>query len=178
MKKFKFPGQKEDEEIIAVFKKHPFTLFWPLLKPSILVIFILYFFINFSYSNPILFLILFIGFLISIGWGFYLWICWTLDIYIITDQRIIDMERKGLFSKRVAEASYDKIQDISYEIKGFFPTLFNFGDILIQTAGAVESVKLDQVANPPEICNLIRDIQKDPEKFKPGSFSKIGFIKS
>jgi hypothetical protein len=43
-----------------------------------------------------------------------------LDVWIITDQRIIDVRQNGFFSRSVSEVRLSRIQDISSEIHGFW----------------------------------------------------------
>jgi CRP-like cAMP-binding protein len=60
---------------------------------------------------------------------------WRNDIYQLTDERIIDVERLplGLREER-REASLSMIQDISYEIPGPIANLLDYGNVVIETA--------------------------------------------
>ena len=160
-----FRGQREDENIILVLHRHPATLFLSITKPLIIAIAIIIVLVVYVYSNPMLFSILFIMLLLSLIWVFYEWLCWWLDIFIVTDQRIIDIDQKSLFNKRVSEATWDKVQDVTYEIKGVTATFFDYGSVFIQTAGAIGVVTFAEIAEPDKIKSLITDIQKDPGKF-------------
>lgn len=66
------------------------------------------------------------------------WMDYYLDMWIITDQRIIDIEQKGLFYRDIAEIPMRNVQDITIEIRGPIQTFFKFGTIKIQTAGERE----------------------------------------
>lgn len=67
-----------------------------------------------------------------------LWLEYYLDVWIITSERIIDIEQKTLFRREISEMSLDRIQNVTVEIPGFFATMMKFGNIKIQTAGAGE----------------------------------------
>jgi len=83
-------------------------------------------------------------------WLFF-WLAWTdyyLDVWIITDKRIIDVEQKGIFNREISTFYYEKVQDVTVEIKGFLPTLMGLGDIHVQTAGQGREFILHNAANP------------------------------
>ncbi len=78
-----------------------------------------------------------------------------LDIWLVTDEHIVNLEQKTLFSKTIAEQELRRIQDISAEVRGFFPTLFNYGDVLVQTAGTHERFLFKDVSHPHMIVTTI-----------------------
>ncbi len=86
---------------------------------------------------------------------FIFWTDYYLDIWIITTHGVVDIEQKGLFSRDVATAQLDKIQDMRVQVSGVFPTLLGFGDIHIQTAGADKELVIRQAPNPNQIRELI-----------------------
>ena len=63
------------------------------------------------------------------------WLDYYLDVWIITDRRIIDIEQYGLFHREISEIAMERIQNVTIEIPGFIPTLLNFGNMRIETAG-------------------------------------------
>src|SRR3990167_4776326 len=66
------------------------------------------------------------------------WMTYYLDAWIITDQRLIDIEQVGLFHRRIAEIALERIQNVGLEIPGVIPTFLDFGNLKIQTAGEGE----------------------------------------
>lgn len=83
-----------------------------------------------------------------------------LDVWIITNQRIIYIEQKGMFNRKISAHSDDKIQDVTATQKGFLATFFTFGDVQIQTAGEHEMFIMKQVDNPFEVKQVINDLIK------------------
>ncbi|MBU1075275.1 PH domain-containing protein, partial [Patescibacteria group bacterium] len=83
------------------------------------------------------------------------------NAFMITNKRIIDFDQKGLFDKTVSVATYDKIQDISFKKKGVFSTVFNYGTIVIQTAGTNANLEIRSVFEPEKIQDVIMEIQRD-----------------
>ena len=51
------------------------------------------------------------------------------NVYIVTDERIIDIDFYNLIYKEVSDANIDKIQDVTYKMGGVVRTLFNYGDV-------------------------------------------------
>lgn len=71
-----------------------------------------------------------------------------LDISIVTNDRILDIEQKGLFGRSIAELDMTRIQDVHSEIKGIIPTLLNYGSVEIQTAASEKNFHFEQVPRP------------------------------
>ena len=170
-KKFipEFPGQRKDEEILMILNKHWYTIVMPLVKGVAIILF--------SFVIPIW--VGFMGTIFSYAIGaiiYYLWIIfwiayilyeyyqWHRDKFIITDHRIIDIDQRGLFTRRVSEIELDRIQNVTYAVAGFFQTLFNFGTVTIQSAGN-NDLTLKQIADPAthqrEITTLVKKVTED-----------------
>lgn len=71
--------------------------------------------------------------------GFTVWTHYYLDLWVITDRRIIVIDQQAFFNRKVSSFRLERLQDIKITIKGIIPTLLNFGTIRAQTAGANES---------------------------------------
>jgi hypothetical protein len=50
-------------------------------------------------------------------------------------------------------------------VNGFFPSLLNYGSLLIQTAGAVEKFQIDDIPNPEDLRQQILDLAEGDRKF-------------
>ncbi len=110
---------------------------------------------------------------LSSGWLAILWslffVVWTnyyLDVWIITDQRIVDIEQFSLFSRDVSEFRMDRVQDLTVEVKGIIPTLMGFGDLHVETAGTQHQFHIREIPNPYEVKDRIirihdQAVQKD-----------------
>lgn len=67
------------------------------------------------------------------------WTHYYLDIWIITDRRIIVVEQVTLWHRTVGSFRLERLQDIQVTVQGIVPTLLNFGTVHAQTASAAES---------------------------------------
>ena len=77
----------------------------------------------------------------------------------MTNERVVDVDFYNLIDKRVSEASLSKIQDVSYTTAGVFGTLFNYGDVFIQTAAEVSEFKFDLVPFPEKVVQVLGDLK-------------------
>lgn len=98
----------------------------------------------------------------SAAWLLLLWMIffiiftnYYLDILIVTNQRIIDVEQVGLFARDIATAPLPALQDVKIEILGFIATMFNFGNIHLQTAGSQKEILIRGIKNPEYVKKLI-----------------------
>ncbi len=100
-------------------------------------------------------------------WVFFLssFVDYYLDIWIVTNDRIINIEQLGLFARSISELDLYQIQDVTSEIKGIFPTFFNYGYVLIQTAGEVSHFNFEQVRDPHTIRKTILDLVDEDRKY-------------
>lgn len=91
---------------------------------------------------------------------FMFWIDYYLDIWIITSERVIDVEQLGLFNRKISEFMLDRVQDVTVEIPNFTATVLKYGNIIIQTAGE-QSFRIEQAPKVYEAKNLILDYSKN-----------------
>jgi uncharacterized membrane protein YdbT with pleckstrin-like domain len=96
-------------------------------------------------------------------WLLFLWasffVQWTkyyLDVWYVTEKRIIDVAQKKIFDREISNLRFDKIQDVTIDVHGFIPTLLGFGNIKVQTAGEDnKDFMMDTVRHPDEVRRVI-----------------------
>lgn len=88
-----------------------------------------------------------------------------LDYWILTNDRLVDVRQISLFARTVAEVDLYQIQDVSSEVKGIFPTIFNYGNVYLQTAGPVPKFILMNVPAPDRLRQQILDLASEDKKF-------------
>lgn len=81
-----------------------------------------------------------------------------LDINIVTNDRIIDINQKGLFGRAVSELDLTRVQDVHSEIKGIIPTMLNYGSVEVQTAASEENFHFEQVPDPHKVRQRILEL--------------------
>jgi uncharacterized membrane protein YdbT with pleckstrin-like domain len=127
-----FEDQLDNEDVLLVFRKHPIVMRKGLIismiclllgvLPSLIKPVISYFFIGLG-----------VGFVVAMILYLPYWIAWFYSVYIVTNQRLIQITQKGLFHKSVVDIGLNQIQMVNYEINGLQETLLGFGTIIIQT---------------------------------------------
>ena len=152
-----------DEKIITSVHKHWFVMFKTMLAFFILILLppILLTFLPLLTSNldpnllvPATNFFLALYMIILFLTLFLFWMDYYLDMWIITDRRIIAVEQKGLFRREIAEILLPRVQDVTLEISGIIETFLKFGTIRIQTAGERE-FRIEFVPNLYEAKDLI-----------------------
>jgi uncharacterized membrane protein YdbT with pleckstrin-like domain len=152
---------KEGEEIIKIVRAYALS---QILKIAVIIVLVLLpFFLLFPLFQKGFWGVIgfFVLLTVAVVFTVRTLIIWYYNAFMITNKRIIDFDQRGLFDKTVSVATYDKIQDISFKKKGVFSTLFNYGTIVIQTAGANANLEIRNVYEPEKIQDAIMEIQKD-----------------
>lgn len=102
----------------------------------------------FVFSAAMWFLLLWIGF-------FVIWTSYYLDVWIVTNKRVIAVEQRSLFSREISEFWLEKIQDVSVEMHGLIPTLLHFGNLRVQTASEARHFIIRNVPYPERAKEII-----------------------
>ena len=89
--------------------------------------------------------------------AFILWTDYYFDVWIITSQRIIDIEQHTIFNREVSEFMLYNIQDVTVEIPGMLATFLKYGNIRIQTTGGTV-FEIQDIPNVSEAKNAIVDL--------------------
>ncbi len=96
---------------------------------------------------------------------FVIWVLYYLNIQVITDLRIVDVDQEGLFSHVVSELHIDKIEDVTSKVSGVLGTIFDYGMIFVQTAGAKERFQFYNIPHPGQIEKLILGLYEKNSNF-------------
>lgn len=156
-----FEGQREDEQILFIFRRHIIAMrkgFWLLLIPFTIS------------SLPVLawpstaevYWFPLAGFLVGGFLFLYHFLMWYYTIFIVTDQRLRQVTQRGFFGKDVVELGLSKIQSISYNIPGFSGEVLGFGTIVIQTY--VGDLIINKAEHPQDVYNKLQDAVAAAEK--------------
>lgn len=158
-----FDAQDLDEEIILLIRRSFVTnLPWILVVillgflPGILALFGI---LNiFSVDSLTLTFALLFFYLILFGAVIVNFALWYFHVGIVTNKRVIDVDLHGLLSRHVAEARLVLVQDVSHQQIGFFRSLFNYGDVFLQTAGSSQNIEFDRIPRPVFVSQAIGEL--------------------
>jgi len=91
------------------------------------------------------------------------WYRYTNDIWVVTNQRVIDSYRSNPFNLRILTADLVNIQDMSVQKRGILATMLDFGDVVCETAGQSQEFRIGGVRDP-EAVQLLVDRERDRER--------------
>lgn len=161
-----FETQEKEEKVVLFLRKHIITnVPWVLLAALfILAPFILSVFPLLS-SLPEKFQMVAIIFWYLVTLAFILesFFTWFFNIYILTDERVVDIDFYNLIYREISDAKIDKIQDVTFNVGGVARTLFNYGDVFIQTAGTIPNFEFQAVPDPARVAKILQELRTEEE---------------
>ena len=167
--------KKSYEKIIHVMHRHPITFIPKLLLFIVLAIVPLAVYGMINTLFPTLFAQQTVyAFAVLAGSGYYLsillffyeqFIVFYLDMWVITNDRIIDVEQLGLFSRTISELDLFRIQDVTTDVHGIFATLFKYGTVTIKTASSNINIVFYDIAHPNKIREELIQLSHEDRKY-------------
>lgn len=166
----KFEGQDGDEKILLMLRAHPITnLAWII---TAILIFLLPFLV--AWLLPILgvnlsfipqttktsFLI--INYLLVMVISFEGFLHWYFNVTLVTNKKVLDIDFTSLLYKSVSLAPLKNIEETDSTVAGLAGTIFHYGDVTIQTAGAKVAIEMVKVPKPAIVADLILDLAQKP----------------
>lgn len=170
-KDIRFETQEKKEEIILLLRRH-----WITNLPRLILALILMaapFFFNLIPGLSTLMVLY--GAMVRALWYLFTFafvlesfLSWYFNVNIVTDERIVDIDFYSLIYKEISHCKIDKIQDITFTMGGVTRLLFNFGDVIIQTAGEIPVFKFEAVPRPDLVVKKLNEllIQEEQEKIE------------
>ena len=164
--RYHFQGQRESEVVLRVVHRHWFDI---VTHFFVIIIFIAMLFGSFSLmplmypnwlgSEMFRFVLFIENSLLLVIWlyAFLIWIDYFFDVWIITNERVINIEQKGLFVRTVSELKFSRIQDVTSEVSGMIPTILNFGDVKVQTASEEDYFLFRRVPDPYHVKDVLME---------------------
>jgi membrane protein YdbS with pleckstrin-like domain len=122
-----------------------------------------------SFENP------WVRFIVGIYWlfvwmgAFGVFTDYYLDKWIVTTERIIDINQKSFWSREVSSLFLHRVQNVETDISGFFNTIFGFGTVSVESAGAeVNRIRMTGLARPEHVRDVILREAARHESERPG----------
>lgn len=153
-----FKDQYDDEALLTMFRRHPVVMRKSLIYASIGLLLgtvpslvkpdYLYFFGGLG-----------AGLLIATVIFTYGWMGWFYSVFLVTDQRFVQITQSGMFNRSVVDIALEQIQMVNYNVSGFQETVLGFGTLSIQTM--VGELTIHEVHKPAhvqkEIIHILRE---------------------
>ncbi len=77
------------------------------------------------------------------------------DCLVVTNRRVMNVERKPWIDERRSAARLDRVQDVRFVQPSLMARLLDYGTIYVQTAGARGKLSFDRVHHPRQARDLI-----------------------
>lgn len=163
-----FQTQKSNEAIILFLRSHFITnISWIIFSLFLLVLPIIIFnflpnfgldFLSSPRATRFITIFTLFYYLMVFSYVFISFLHWFYNVFIVTTERIVDMDYSDIVVHNIAVTSLTHVQDVSYTQSGFIPTFFNFGDLFVQTAGNERNFEAYSVPKPREATHIIGDL--------------------
>lgn len=161
-----FPTQRDNEHVVLLLRRHwtviardvAQLLISLLLPPAVLLPVLLYTNIRIlpdSVTYIVLVELFSLYYLFSFLAFFHDFVDYHLDIWVVTDQRIVSIEQQGLFNRVVSELNIEQVQDVTSEVRGYIQTLLDFGQVHVQTAAETARFVFEQIPHPAEVSQIV-----------------------
>jgi membrane protein YdbS with pleckstrin-like domain/CRP-like cAMP-binding protein len=159
-----------EENGVITYRRNYFILFWDILLPVLVLAVILviggllYRSLDTDLINIVAVLTPFI--LISLFWLVWRYEDWRNDKFQLTQLDVIDIDRKPFgFGESRKQAPLSNIQNVTAERPGFFATVFDYGNVHIETAGAEAEILFDKIPRPSRVLtDIFRRLEENREQ--------------
>lgn len=161
-----FDSENSQETVLLLLRQHPVTqIHW--LAIALILIFVpfLLAYVNVLGFLPAKFHVVaaIVWYLLVVGFSLESILDWFFNVYIITNERIIDVSFKSLLFKQVSYTEYSRIEDVNFTTSGALGAIFDYGNVLIQTAAAVDQFSFDNIPHPSRVTAFINDLLSEAE---------------
>ncbi len=164
---FSFGAQNQEEEIIAVVRRHWSTnVGWITISllmslfPFLLTIIPIFTFLTPNYR----FVSTIFWFLLTFAFAFENFLSWYFNVFIITEERVVDIYFFNLLDTKFYEAELNKIQDVTYTRTGISQTMFNYGTLSIQTAAETKEINVPGAPNPEMLAKILQELRLEEQQ--------------
>lgn len=164
-----FDTQGENEEIHLFLRRHfitnvPWILFAIfLLIAPIIVLPVMETIFPFTtlFTSQLSFILLAFYYVVVFGMAILVsFINWYFNVYIVTDQRVVDVDFVNVIYREVASTRLNLIQDVTVKTSGVIRAFFDYGDVFIQTAGTEANFDFHAVPHPQQVAHEIEIIMQ------------------
>lgn len=74
---------------------------------------------------------------------------------MVTDRSLVQILQKSLFIRKISRLSMSNVEDVTAEERGILSTIFNYGTIVVQTAGTMDNFIFPYCPDPAKYADQI-----------------------
>lgn len=153
---------RPQEESIAIIRRHWINIVGPIVISVILAIIpivvpihtYLGMLTSSEFALPLFTFLTICYWMIIIAFFLVAWVDYYFDTWIITTERVLDINQVTLFHRQISEFSVGRIQNVTVAIPSLIATLLHFGNVDVETAGE-KSFSISAVPHPEKIKELL-----------------------
>jgi len=151
------------ETVIRLVRRHPVSVILRTIATVLIAVLIFWLagsirdFLGWNITSTILNIIRVAVVIAAILYFLFIFYRYRNDIWLITNKRLIDSNKRTPFSHEVSSAPLNNIQDIGIVQRGFLATMFKFGDMICETASSGGQFVFKGVPNPKELLEVVDD---------------------
>ena len=160
-----FKGQRPNEKVVIIQKRHPWSIVRLSLLPVLLGLAVVVAGVVFFAGSWVSLVLMALGFVLPAAWGYYMYVEWGNDAVIITDQRVIRVENVlWKLESNISEVPLSSVQEVNYNYPpaDVFSRWLRYGTLEIKTAGTSGNLHLDYIPYPE---NLQKILLSDKENY-------------
>ena len=165
-REWKFETQEPSEKIVLLLRQHPVVnVPWILLTGLLLVLPSFFSLLPFELL-PVRFQVMtiVIWYLMVLAFVLERFLEWYFNVYIVTDERVVDIDFYGLIYRDITVTQISQIQDINLKQLGGVAAIFNYGDVFIQTAAENREFDFLRVPNPGKVVEILYMLMQEEEQ--------------
>lgn len=164
----RFAEQEADESIELLLRQHWFVnvswIFFSILAsflPFLLLFSQQLFGVDLLLTVPpsLITAILILWYLLITAYVLENFLFWYFNIYIVTNQHLVDINFENILNRSVVEAGLEKVESAYYDNKGIIRSLFNYGNVIVQTAAESQQITFYAVPYPNLVVDRINDLR-------------------
>lgn len=163
----KFITQQEDEDIVLLLRAHPITNI-PWILVAIIMLILPGFIVSTGIFANVVYPFLLIGrltwYLMTLMFIMEKVLYWYYSVFIITNERIVDIDFYNLMFRVVTYANLNHIEEPASVTGGFIRSLFKYGDVWVTTASEKPTVEALGVPYPDKVVEIISRLSEELEK--------------
>lgn len=175
-KRLKFESQHESEEVVILGRAH-FIVNLGWITVICFAIFVPFFWGEFPFVKALndvtIMEMTMLWYMALAFYGIQSFLLWFYNVYIVTNERLVDVDFLGLLSKTINVTQLSKIEDVNYSQKGLMQSMFDYGDVIVETAseqkttdltGETSAFTFKSISNPDKVVTLISQLIEDEER--------------
>jgi len=161
-------NQEPSEKIILFLRRHFITnANWIGISLILLVLpvglpIVAEYFSDYFLLIPVPFVIILIGFyyLIVIGYAYLQFVSWFYNVGIITNKQLVDVDFADIMYRDISKVRIEDVIDAEFSQGALLDSIFDFGDVNIQTEGIKANFEFEDIPNPDKATDIILELKE------------------